>query len=436
MIGLYSRVSTKEQVNGYSIDEQKERMEAYCVAKGFKSYKHYSDPAFSGGNTKRPALQDLLNDIENGLIDGVIVYKLDRLSRSQKDTLILIDDYFIKNNCFFISICENFDTDSPFGRAMLGILSVFAQLEREQIKERMTMGREARAKDGLWHGGANAPIGYDYINGNLVPNEDAKTVKKIFEDFVAGKPRNRIVTELSHKGITHKKGAYNPVNVRRMLNNDVYIGNITFNGQVFKGKHDPLIAPELFYKAKDILDRFEWTQRKPSKTLLGGLIFCGQCGTRYTIHTNHNYRYYCCYSRRKNRLSMIADINCKNKNYKMEELDSMVLDELKKLKLAKKKPEKIDYEGQIKKIDNQINRLMDLYALDNIDLTALSAKIDKLTQTKADLVSRKHSGRKDTVNDFEDIIKKGTNEQIRAVIEVLIEKIIVNEDDITIHWRV
>ena len=101
----------------------------------------------------------------------VVVYKLDRLSRSQKDTLTLIEDNFIKNKVEFVSINENFDTSTPFGRAMIGILSVFAQLEKDQITERFTMGRIGRAKNGLYHGGPTAPTGYDYVDGKLVINE-------------------------------------------------------------------------------------------------------------------------------------------------------------------------------------------------------------------------------------------------------------------------
>lgn len=439
MIALYSRVSTREQVNGYSIDEQKERMEAYCKAKGFTGFKHYCDPAFSGGNMNRPALQELLLDIQDKRINGVIVYKLDRLSRSQKDTLIMVNDYFLKNDCFFISICENFDTDSPLGRAMLGILSVFAELEREQIKERMTVGREGRAKAGYWHGGANAPIGYDYKDGILYPNEDANTVKKIFSDFVNGKSRNSIVTDLSRNGIEHKKGAYNPVNVRRLLKNSVYIGNITFNGQEYKGHHEPIIDTETFYKAQDIFSKFVWKQTKPSKTLLGGLIFCGQCGTRYTVHTNHNYRYYCCYSRRKNRLSMITDINCKNKNWRIDDLDNAVLNEIKKLNLKTAKTKKKDYTKEIALIDKKISRLTDLYAIDGINLTDLSKKINALNEQKASLIDLKRQNRVDystVIETFTDIVENATTAQLRRVVEVLIERIDLDNDNITIHWKI
>ncbi len=150
-VAIYVRVSTQEQASeGYSISEQKERLQKYCEAHGWTLVDTYVDPGFSGTTTNRPALQKLLSDISHCFFDTVLVYKLDRLSRSQKDTMQLIENVFLKNNIDFISMNENFDTGTPFGRAMIGILSVFAQLERDQIKERLTMGRIGRAKTGHW----------------------------------------------------------------------------------------------------------------------------------------------------------------------------------------------------------------------------------------------------------------------------------------------
>jgi site-specific DNA recombinase len=201
---LYVRVSTAEQAKeGYSIGEQLDRLTKYCEAMKWEVYKSYTDPGYSGANTNRPGLQDMLADIRNGKIDKVVVYKLDRLSRSQKDTLNLIEDNFLAYNCDFVSLSENFDTSTPFGRAMVGILAVFAQLEREQIKERMSMGKEARAKEGKWHGGVN-PIGYDYIDGQLVINDyAAMQIKEVYERFLDGEPLRSIETDFMRRKIKH-----------------------------------------------------------------------------------------------------------------------------------------------------------------------------------------------------------------------------------------
>ena len=161
-VAIYVRVSTQEQAaEGYSIQEQAERLTKYCEAHGWNITKVYTDPGFSGANRDRPALQLLCSDVKKNMFDTVLVYKLDRLSRSQKDTLYITEDVFLKNQIAFVSMLENFDTGTPFGRAMIGILSVFAQLERDQIRERSQMGHDARAKEGYFHGGGYAPSGYN-----------------------------------------------------------------------------------------------------------------------------------------------------------------------------------------------------------------------------------------------------------------------------------
>ena len=148
-VAIYVRVSTTSQAEeGYSIEEQIDKLESYCKIKDWTVYKVYTDGGFSGSNTERPALERLIKDADRKKFDTVLVYKLDRLSRSQKDTLFLIEDVFIKNGIEFLSLQENFDTSTPFGKAMIGLLSVFAQLEREQIKERMQLGKLGRAKAG------------------------------------------------------------------------------------------------------------------------------------------------------------------------------------------------------------------------------------------------------------------------------------------------
>ena len=134
-VAIYVRVSTTSQAEeGYSIEEQKDKLEAYCKIKDWSVYKVYTDGGFSGSNTNRPAIEQLIKDAQKKKFDTVLVYKLDRLSRSQKDTLYLIEEVFIKNGIEFLSLQENFDTSTPFGKAMIGLLAVFAQLEREQIK--------------------------------------------------------------------------------------------------------------------------------------------------------------------------------------------------------------------------------------------------------------------------------------------------------------
>lgn len=128
--GLYCRVSTDAQVEGYSIDAQKKLLEAYCISKEITDFEYYIDGGYSGSNLERPAMKKLLDDIDDKKIDYVIVYKLDRISRSQKDTLFLIEEKFNPNNIGFISIRENFDTTTPFGKAMIRNLICFCSIRK------------------------------------------------------------------------------------------------------------------------------------------------------------------------------------------------------------------------------------------------------------------------------------------------------------------
>lgn len=202
-VAIYVRVSTtKQEEEGYSIDEQKAKLSSYCNIKDWSVYKIYTDGGFSGSNTERPALESLIKDAKERKFDTVLVYKLARLSRSQKDTLYLIEEVFIKNDIEFLSLQENFDTSTPFGKAMIGLLAVFAQLEREQIKERMQLGKLGRAKAGKSMMWARTSYGYDYQKetGTVTINElEAVAIRDIFESYLSGMSITKLRDKLNDK---------------------------------------------------------------------------------------------------------------------------------------------------------------------------------------------------------------------------------------------
>lgn len=303
----YIRVSTDAQFEeGYSVDVQKEKLLGYCAVKGYDNPKLYIDGGWSGSNIERPEMQKLLRDISNGQVDRVVVYKLDRLSRSQKDTLFLIEDVFNPHDVGFISIQENFDTTAPMGRAMLGIMAVFAQLERETIRERTRMGMNERVKNGYWPGGGNTPFGYDYdeTQGILVPNSDAGKVKQIFELYLSGYSTDRITLML---GIGNAKVTYSVI--RRIT----YLGLINYNGNVYQGKHEPLIKQELFDKVQAEIANRSNKNANAGTNLLTGLLECKYCGAkmRYMKWGSAGYRLVC-YSHVKSRPYLVKDENCPN----------------------------------------------------------------------------------------------------------------------------
>jgi site-specific DNA recombinase len=465
---LYVRVSTQEQArDGYSIDEQIDRLRDYCKAMGWIIVKIYTDGGYSGSNTDRPALQDMIRDIEAKKGDSVVVYKLDRLSRSQKDTLELIEDYFLANKVDFVSMTENFDTATPFGRAMIGILSVFAQLEREQIKERMSMGREGRAKEGKFHGGGYEPIGYDYIDGLLKINEfEAMQIREIHKLFQEGKAFRAIEKIFADKGYTHKHGNWYPKRIKGCMLNDLYIGNVHYAGQVFKGEHDPIVDEETFNKSIALYNSKDYSNCKNAgrTSYLGGLLFCSQCHARYAVSTfksnGKEYRYYGCRSRRKVNRAMIKDPNCKNMNYKAETLDKMIFDEIRKLatdpshvhEIKKKNFSDDDLtktkliEKEIAKIDAQKSRYMDFYAIDEYTMEEVQAKVKPLNEQRKKLENELHTlanGKSalseedalELLESWEDVVEEGDFERIRMLINALIEKIEIDNEDIDIHWK-
>jgi len=254
-VAIYIRVSTQEQANeGYSIAAQQEKLIAYCKAKNWIIYDIYIDGGFSGGNLERPALHKMMRELDK--IDAVLVYKLDRLSRSQRDTLYLIEEKFLENNVDFVSLSESFDTTTPFGKAIMGILSVFAQLERETIKERTKLGKEKRAKEGFWRGGGNVPIGYDFIDDKLIVNEyEAMQIREIFRLYSEGTSLQAIGNILNNKGYKTNNGAsWSSTQVNRVLRNSTYSGYIEYNDEFYPGIHDPLVDEDIFAKVQILLD--------------------------------------------------------------------------------------------------------------------------------------------------------------------------------------
>lgn len=474
-VAIYPRVSTQEQAKeGYSIGEQIERLTKYCEAMGWEVYKVYTDPGYSGADTNRPGLQSMLKDIRRGRVDKVVVYKLDRLSRSQKDTLELIEDEFLKNGVDFVSMSENFDTSTPFGRAIVGILAVFAQLEREQIKERMAMGKEARAKEGKWNGGQNSPLGYDYINGELIINAfEALQVKEMFELASQNVSSYRITELFNKKGYNTRYGTWESSTIRRSLRSKVYLGYTKYNDTWNKGTHEPIVSQELFDKVQVIMDKRADdynSSRGHGKinSYLGGYLWCSHCNGKYTKITAKQkkrtgegyyvYEFFGCNSRTKRNPLTVKDPNCKNKHWKLTELTDLVFNQIKQLALD---PEymhelKEDHseddrpkiiQAEINKLDGKMSKLMDLYVMDSISKDVLQDKIHELNDQKTKLeaeldnIHAEQSNKltkeqiKYIVKDFPEVLKRGDFTEIRTVIGELIEKIDIDNEDITIHWN-
>lgn len=458
MVGLYTRVSTQEQINGFSLDEQTERMKKYSEAMGWDVYGVYTDAGFSGSNTERPALQRLIRDVENHRIDRVLVYKLDRLSRSQKDTLLLIEDVFLAHGCDFVSMSENFDTSTPFGRAMIGVLAVFAQLERDQIKERMMMGKEASVRQGGYQGGRFIPIGY---NKGFIPDTyESMLIREVYSMASRGLSPYAIADSMNERGLTHKYGEWNNQSVRRVLESKTYLGFKKYRGEWYPS-HEPIIT-------QDEWDRVQ-TMRELSRerhnvylnrsgratTYLGGFLWCGQCGAKYAKNTTTKtrkdgtklvYEKFSCNSRVGRIKRLVTDPDCHNRHWDVQELTDLIFGEIRKLALdpSRIKPrEAVDHSAIHDELDNltdQMNRLMDLYTIGDIPIDAIQTRIASINDRRMKLEEsiKKESETRpldmEIIRSLSDVLDRGDFDQIRSVIRSLIRRIELDGDDIRIYW--
>lgn len=468
---IYIRVSTREQADeGYSIGEQEERLKKYCEAMEWQLVRVFIDPGYTGSNMERPALQEMIKEIEKGNADIVLVDKLDRLSRSQFDTLYLIRKVFTENDCAFVSRAEAFDTSSSFGRAMVGILSVFAELERERIKERMMDGLAGRAKEGKFKG-TSVPIGYDYNKetGVLVENEyESMQVREVFELFNKRTPIHTIMNIMNNKGYRTKYGEWKEMTIRRMLVNKVYIGMIKHKTEWYEGLHEGIIPINVFEKAQTIMKEREKENAKyrPGKRYsspLGGLIWCSHCTAKYQWRNNGrnkdgSYRsYYICYSRAKGDKKMIKDPNCKNKTYRDHVLENIIYGEIRKLKSEPEYYNKLKstvdnsakqrmLEKRVSQIDAQVSKLMDLYTIGSIDINVIKAKMNPLNDEKKS-IEKEIENMQETVVEvskdevvelvdlFEEALESGDSYKIHDIIAELIDHIEIDGEEIRIHWN-
>ena len=294
----------------------------------------------------------------------------------------LIEDVFMPNSTDFVSMQEAFDTTTIYGRAMLGILSVFAQMERSTIVERTMMGRAGRAEKGYWHGGGDWPIGYDYIDGELVVNEEeASQVLDVYEMYASGFSVSEISRRMDGRLTKHGDWSHTST-VGNVLDNPLYAGTIHFDGVQGPGRHTALVSQELDRKVKARRSRILRVEAAgDSAYLLTSMIYCESCGARYFPNKRPNGRVvYSCHSRAKKNKKMVRDPECKAPHIPVEDLDAMVVYEV--MTLASN-PSQVDaiikkeaagdggsyaagVSEEINRLDGEISRLMDLLQHDQV----------------------------------------------------------------------
>jgi site-specific DNA recombinase len=302
---IYTRKSSEEglDMEFNSLDAQREACEAYVAsqkAEGWATIRErYDDGGYSGGSLERSALARLIKDIEDGLVDVVVVYKIDRLSRSLVDFTKLVD-VFDRHSVTFVSVTQSFNTTSSMGRLTLNILLSFAQFEREVIGERIRDKFAASRKRGMWMGGF-VPLGYDVRDRKLVVNKaEAKVVRMIFERFADLGSATTLARVLRAENIRNKRGK--PIEkgiIYRIINNRVYLGEAVYKGFSYPGEHEAIVTRQLWDAAHAVLKespRARATRtRDRSPALLKGLIFSASGAAMtptFTRKGDRLYRYY------------------------------------------------------------------------------------------------------------------------------------------------
>ena len=318
---IYTRCSTDDQARGEytTLDAQAHHCKNYLEAKGYSISRIVKDNGYSGKDLKRPGIQDILKEITPGnqkrSFDGIIFFRLDRLTRNPRDLYALID-LFNKYNIEFLSVQDNYDSSTPTGRIMIGILGHLSAFERELTGERVKASGIARVRQGKWIGGC-LPYGYQLINdGSPLPDgrqphkilpdgKLAPKIKLIWEMAAANKSLMTIAKELEKRGVKSPKGiTWRKQSLLNIIRNPFYKGYVRWARETHKGRHNPLVDHELWERANKMISAklpgHRFVQKpKTYLYLLEGLLKCGKCGSHYiTTHSigqhNGRFHYYVC----------------------------------------------------------------------------------------------------------------------------------------------
>ena len=323
--GIYARVSTTDQavVKDGSLDTQLELLEDFVKLKGrtgtepWKVVARYREEGQTGANTNRPQYQQMLADIAVGKVDTLVCTKIDRMTRSLEDFSAL-QDLLEKHEAKFVSLSESLDTSTAVGRAVMKIILVFAEMEREQTSERTKQTLEARAKKGYSNGGQ--VLGYDVDEDNpgvpTINETEKQLVLLIFETFlkvqsyrqtavILNQKGYRTKSFVSRRGKVHSGKPFATMAVKRIVTSPFYVGKITYKGEIMEGRHQPTVTMDMWERVQAIAAGKQGTSKR-AETLhvfeLKGLVRCGECGSFMTPYYGYGklhkaYFYYTCTNR-------------------------------------------------------------------------------------------------------------------------------------------
>lgn len=383
---VYTRKSSEEglEQDFNSLDAQREACESYIKSQMHEGWvlveKQYNDGGFSGGTLERPAVKELFKDIEEGKVDTVVVYKVDRLTRSLMDFAKIVE-LFDKHNASFVSITQHFNTTTSMGRLTLNVLLSFAQFEREVTGERIRDKFAASKKKGMWINGV-APIGYLKENNTLkIDKKYAPTITLIFEKYLELKTVIKLKEYLLQNQILTKSGKYfSKGHLYNILSSQTYTGKIKHKEELYEGLHDGIIDQETFDKVQAQLKE-NCINKKNSigsnnPSLLAGKLFDDKNNYMSPSHSNtrnRKYRYYVSQAliqSRKNEAGSISKIPA-------GEIEALVTNEIKSFLSDKTKLQKYLENLKLDKQKDLLSAAKELYKskINNIHIRALINKI-------------------------------------------------------------
>lgn len=303
--GIYMRVSTEDQAkDGFSIHAQREKLTKYAEANDWNIFDYYVDDGISGKDLDgRPEVTRLLKDVEEGKINNVLIYKLDRLTRSVRD-LIYIIELFEKHNCTFNSQTEKIDTSNAVGRMFVKIIGIFAEFERENLAERVSFGYEQKTREGNYTN-CNGVYGYDYIVGEkkLVVNEiERELVNRIFDLYIDGKSYFKIARQFNEEDVPTKRGGHwSPATIKSIIHNPLYIGKVRYGvNEKIKDKSftvngndiEPILSEEKWNLASNIVEtrkHFRTRRYSSENSYFFHVLKCGKCGANMSARQQKQY---------------------------------------------------------------------------------------------------------------------------------------------------
>jgi site-specific DNA recombinase len=417
-VGIYVRVSTEEQaLEGFSISAQKNRLSAYCVAQDWSIAGFYVDEGISAKNMERPELQRLITDIENELVDCVLVYKLDRLTRSVLDLYTLLET-FDKYDCKFKSATEVYDTTSAMGRLFITIVAALAQWERENTGERVRFGLEEKVRQGKY-AAQRKPYGYslDKSNGELtIIPEEASIIKKIYKQYLDGLSAMKISRNLNTSN-TPGQMKWNEVAIMRVLKNPLYKGTLRWgkkSGNYFEVENSvpPIVSNELFEKIQSHIEmRATKHPRQATSTyIFSGTMKCPLCGksmvgkltTAKTKEGKQKYKYYFCQGRNIGTCNMysISEMTIEKlilKHFSSFDISTEMNEEIDKVQKKSEQDEdlereRIEIEQELKNITKRRKKWQLAWAEDNLTDEEFSSYMREEKEKEEYLKSKLNNG--------------------------------------------